>query len=139
MYCFNCLSNVITPCRIWLSLGLCCFLWGWKTPFLEGNPRRRFPKQKPTSSRNLKTHSARSSRVVSWLIIMPALHFPRIWLGRLSGSLQISPPTSIVGVASVSHGLHIILCIYTYILFFWLTLGTIFQLLNLSTKRGKND
>lgn len=48
VYCFNCLSNAIT-CRIWLSLGLCCFLLEWKIPFLEGNPRRRFPKQKPTS------------------------------------------------------------------------------------------
>lgn len=59
-----------TPCRIWPSSGLCCFSLGWKTPFLEGNPRKRLPKQKPISCKEFLDRS--------WLLVTP-LQFSRIW------------------------------------------------------------
>lgn len=122
----------ITPCRIWLSSGLYCFLLGWRTPFLEGNPRRRFPKQKPTNSRNLRSHFARRFPGCSMFRI-PIPRFPRNYLECLSGTAQISHPTSIVGVALVSWITHN-LCMHIF--FYCLTLWTIFQLLNLSIERG---
>lgn len=61
-----------TPCRIWLSSGHCCFSLGWKTLFLEGNPRRRFPKQKPISCKDFSDCCR--------LLIILIFQFSRIWL-----------------------------------------------------------
>ena len=113
MYFCTCSSNIITPCRTWLFSGLYCFSLAWKTPSLEGYPRR-LQRQKPISFCSIGPLSL--GAVVSWFFIISSPICQDFgWV--LSGSESIFLPLSLVVLASL--GLNYWLLLFLYDLLSW--------------------
>ena len=128
MYFCTCSSNIITPCRTWLFSGLYCFSLAWKTPSLEGYPRR-LQRQKPISFCSIGPLSL--GAVVSWFFI---ISFPICQdLGWVLSGFRINLPPLEFGSFGFTW-----IKLLAIIIFVWsviISLETIFQLLNLYFKR----
>lgn len=118
----------IIPCRIWLSLGLCCFSSAWRTPSLKGNTRRH-RKQKPINSSSIGGPDPVSRRGCCWLFIISSQMYQDLGLILLWFRISLPPPFEFCSFGFTWIKLLAII-LYDLVI---TALGTIFQL-DLSVK-----